>query len=299
MALENETAATLDVVAKKLDELSKAVSEKKSKDSWDIAGVVSQIVSAVFLGAVGLWWNQHTQVQLAKLSASTQAQLADLAQKTSNESLEDGRRDRLLKYLEEVADAHGDDEKRRLLIASSELAIPDQADVVAKYYAAIDPTDQVRLAAIEVLGEQRDRNALYSIIQTGRLPDTDAAKKALGEHDQEVRLRMSDIDDDGKAFVNGVEVARTSRDSGWVDVTQYAHGGKNDILFRLFNGPAGGYGGRFQVLAGGNIYDSGSIAKNQCPCNAEAMDISLSILRDQKNKITGLSAANVVFLPIP
>jgi hypothetical protein len=298
MAPENETPTTLEAIGKKLDELSKTVSEKKRKDGWDVAGVVSQILSALLLGAVGLWWNQHTQVQLATLSAKTQAQLADLAQKTSNESLEDGRRDRLLKYLEEVADAHGDDEKRRLLIASSELAIPDQADVVAKYYAGIDPIDQVRLAAIQVLGEQRDKSALYSIIQTGRLPDADAARKALGEHDQEIRLRMSDIDDDGKAFVNGVQVAHTSRDSGWVDVTQYAHSGKNDILFRLFNGPAGGYGGRFQVLAGGTVYDSGSIAKDQCPCNAEAMDISLSVLRDQKKNITSLSDANVVFLPI-
>jgi hypothetical protein len=170
--------------------------------------------------------------------------------------------------------------------------------VIAKYYAAIDPADQVRLAAIEVLGEQRDKDALYSIIQTGRLPDADAAKNALGEHNQDVRLRMSDIDDDGKAFVNGTEIAHTSRDSGWVDVTQYARGSKSDILFRLFNGPAGGYGGRFQVLAGGIVYDSGSIAKNQCPCNAEAMDISLSVLRDQKNNITGLSTAKVVFLPI-
>ena len=298
MASKSETPATLDDVAKKLDELSEALSRKKSKDGWDIAGVVSQILSALFLGGVGLWWNQHTQVQLARLSASTQQQLADLAQKTSNANLEDGRRDRLLKYLEEVADAHADDEKRRLLIASSELAIPDQADVVAKYYSVVDPNDQVRLAAIEVLGEQRDKNALYSIIQAGRLPDADAAKKALGEHNQDVRIRMSDIDDDGRAYFNGVEVTRTSRDSGWIDVTQYARADKNEILFRLFNGPAGGYGGRFQVLAGGAVYDSGSIAKNQCPCNAEAMDISISVLRDGKRNITGLTTAKIVYLPI-
>jgi hypothetical protein len=119
-------------ILENLVEIKKEVKAKK-RDVWDIAALASQFVSVVLLGLAGVALNYYTnvhQTQLNDANARTQTTMAKQA--------------RLLDYLKAIADAHADEEKRAKLVASAELAIPDDAAVIAKYYAVNDQSDAVR-----------------------------------------------------------------------------------------------------------------------------------------------------------
>jgi hypothetical protein len=198
----------------------------------------------------------------------------------------------LLDYLKAIADAHSDDDKRARLVASAGLAIPDDAGIIAKYYAVKDQSDKVREAAIDVLAEQHEDGALTTIASSGRLPDADHAKQKLGVVVKNIRVRLSDIDDFGKVVVNGKEVLNQSgHDSAWEDVTSAFHSGSNEVVFTLRNGPFGGFSRRFQLIAGCLVYDSGTLRSNSCPRNAPAFEIRLQVqvsTMGQVEKITGM-----------
>jgi hypothetical protein len=261
-----ELGAAIRPILDSLEQVKKDLSSRK-RDKWDAMGLIAQFVSAVFLGGASVAMTYYTQVYLGALSA--QVAVGQLKNSQNQLSLE---------FLKAVADAHNDPGGRAAFIAASVIAIPDQAALVARYYAVADGSDQVREAAIKVLGQQQARADLQTIIDSGRLPDLDLARTALGEAVRNVRMRISEVDDVASANVNGEEVLRATfgQDSGWHEVTQKFKPGKNEVIFKLEN-VSGGYGVRFQLLGGGQRYDSGSIAANGCPCNAPVLEIRFQV----------------------
>ena len=112
--------------------------------------------------------------------------------------------------------------------------------------------------------------------------------------------RLSDIDDDGYLSVNGTMVAEahTSKnppgtDTQWVDVTNNLIKGKNLLEFKLHNGNLGGWGGRLQISAGDLQYDSTTLTKNACPCDADVLKISVSIVVGNDGTIEQIEAQPV------
>jgi hypothetical protein len=277
---DGEFATLLDQVV----EIKKEVKAKK-RDVWDVAALVSQFVSAVLLGLAGFALNYYTNIHQAQFNdanARTQTTMAKQA--------------RLLDYLKAIADAHSDDDKRARLVASAGLAIPDDAAIIAKYYAAKDQSDEVREAAIDVLAEQHEDGALTTIASSGRLPDADHARQKLGEVVKNIRVRLSDIDDIGKLVVNAREVlAQPGHDSAWEDVTSAFHPGSNEVVFILINGPYGGFSGRFQLIAGSLVYDSGTVRSNSCPCDAPAFEIRLQVQVSTKGQVEKITSTPVKF----
>jgi len=271
-------------VLENLVEIKKELKAKK-RDVWDIAALASQFVSAVLLGLAGFVLNYYTNIHQAEFNdanARTQTTMAKQA--------------RLLDYLKAIADAHGDDDKRAKLVASAELAIPDDAAVIAKYYAVKDQSDAVREAAIDVLAERHEDGTLTTIASSGRLPDADHARQKLGEIVKNIRVRLSDIDDIGKLAVNGKEILnQPGHESPWEDVTSAFHAGSNEVVFTLINGPYGGFSGRFQLIAGSLVYDSGTIHSNSCPCDNPAFEIRLQIQVGAKSQVEKISSAPVKF----
>jgi hypothetical protein len=69
-------------------------------------------------------------------------------------------------------------------------------------------------------------------------------------------------------------------DSGWIDITNklkinniHEAADINRLEFLVINSPCGGFGGRFQISAGTEQYDTGSYANPNCPCNKAAFTI--------------------------
>ena len=114
---------------------------------------------------------------------------------------------------------------------------------------------------------------------------------ALGVKVKELLVRLSDIDDDGHLTVNGIQAVEVSygNDSGWVDITKNLKAGRNSVEFRLHNGPLGGWSGRLQMSAGEFQYDSTTLSKNACPCNADVFRISVGVVIGQDGTIKDLS----------
>lgn len=182
-----------------------------------------------------------------------------------------------------------DPEARAALVYGLDTNVPpDLAVPVAIHYAIpagspADATEQPVIdAAVRVLGRLKEsgRRALLNIRQQNELPDSDIAGAILGDQTK-VRVRISGVDDFADLSVNGVPVGSRltfGQDSGWLDITSdLSRSSPNALKMLITNGPAGGFGGRLQISAGTDQYDSGAIDQNRCPCNAPAFDIESTI----------------------
>jgi hypothetical protein len=279
-----------------LDQLEKIRADleaKKKRDGWEILGLLSQFISAVVLGAVSLW----VTTRLGELNAGFTKSQIEMTASSARIQTEMARQNRLLDYLKVIADASTDEKKRGVLITSAQLAIPDQAGVIAKYYAFNDASEIVRLAAIKALGAEHDKVTLEFIAANGEVREATEARVQLGEVIKDIRLRISDIDDIGTVYVNEQKLIdlQYQVDSGWHDLTSYFHEGDNNVTFKLVNGPYGGFSGRLQVNAGGTMYDSGRIGQNSCPCNAPAFEIQLTITVGKDKQIQKVSNAKITY----
>ncbi len=117
---------------------------------------------------------------------------------------------------------------------------------------------------------------------------------------QLVQLRLSNVDDIGRAFVNGQQVSEIicsentcTNDTGWIDVTNRMKPGRNIVIFNLDNGQYGGWRYRFQLSAAGKKYDSGIVGRNACPCNAPVLKLEIEILVSKDGTIESISEPEI------
>jgi pimeloyl-ACP methyl ester carboxylesterase len=182
-----------------------------------------------------------------------------------------------------------DPEARAALVEGLDIAVPpSMAVTTAMHYAAakdwsVSPQEKAVFdAAIRVLKRLKvpGHQALLDIQHGNSMPDADIAAAILGAK-AKVNVRVSSIDDFGDLTINGILTVKRfgfQQDSGWLDVTsKLALDQVNDLKLMITNGPAGGFGGRLQISAGTEQYDSGIIAQNRCPCDAPAFDIDSKI----------------------
>lgn len=254
------------------------------KDRWDKASVVAQFLSGAVIAIIGLiisYYVSHAQQDITK-----RQQFSD--------------------YLKLIVDANKDDERRATLITSLDLAVPDHAFRIAAYYVFVDKAPKVREAAIELLGKfaevgpwRREAVEVLDRVVSGEvLPDRQLATVALKlPAVKEALVRISDIDDLGRLFVNGTKITevRFANDSGWVDITPHLKFGENLVDFFLDNGPAGGWSGRLQVSAGAHQYDSTTLARDACPCNAPVFHIKVGVVVAEDRTIKKLVPRNVEY----
>jgi hypothetical protein len=116
--------------------------------------------------------------------------------------------------------------------------------------------------------------SLKEMIQTDDFQKNEVIKGILGER-TEVYIRASGIDDFGDLTLNGQPLfpeLKFGEDSGWVLITHKLKS-NNDLVFLVANGPYGGFGGRLQISAGLQQYDTGPYANPNCPCNKKAFTI--------------------------
>jgi len=131
--------------------------------------------------------------------------------------------------------------------------------------------------AIQVLNRlKRDGvNKLKQMSRAEVMPEKQIARALLGEPTR-VWVRISGIDDWGDLSLNGKHVVPRlafQQDSGWIDITKNLKAGDNFIEFIVSNGDSGGFGGRLQISAGLQQYDSGLYLKRTCPCSKPAFKI--------------------------
>jgi hypothetical protein len=278
------------LVLERIDELKKAVTAKK-KDFWDILALVSQFTSTVILGVAAVLINNNFQV---KSFSTAQSQLT-----VNQTELQIKKQEQFVGYIRALADADDAGRKREMLIFNAPVAVPDQAKRLAQFYLSGENPENQRLAAIRALGELHENALLTEVTRSDATPAViEEAKKQLGIVLKNIRVRVSDIDDFGKVIVNGKEVLSVigSEDSGWKDITANFIPGKNVLVFKLINGPYGGYSGRFRLAAAGApLYDSGKIARDACPCNGPVFDITSEIELDGDGKIKSVSNAKFTY----
>ncbi|MGH9747638.1 MAG: hypothetical protein ACRD59_16200 [Candidatus Acidiferrales bacterium] len=288
------------VILEKLDELKGLVTAKK-KDFWDVLALVSQFTSTVILGVATVLINNKVQ-HANEQASSAQIRLQEASWNTSQGQLTVNQTELLIKkqeqfaeYLRGLADADDTGSKKATLIVHAPIAVPDQAKRLAQFYLSGPYPENLHIAAIRALGELHENALLKDAALRSLTPaESDEIKKQLGIVLKNIRVRVSDIDDFGKVIVNGVEILSVSgtEDSGWRDITSNFQPGKNTLIFRLINGPYGGYSGRFRLMAaGGREYDSGKIARDACPCNGPVFDISSEIDLESDGKIKSVSDA--------
>jgi hypothetical protein len=260
---------------------------KGTKDRWDKAGVIAQFLSGAVIAAIGLI-----------ISYSVNSAQQDITKQIGSAQIEVSKRQQFSDYLKLITDATKDDERRATLIANLDLAVPDHAIRIAAHYAFSDNSPKVRREAIQMLGKFADGRPVLTRISGGSvLPESHLAEIALGQQVKEVRARISDIDDFGRLLVNDTVVAevRFGNDSGWINLTSHLKPGENRIDFFLDNGPHGGWSGRLQVSAGEHQYDSTTLTKNACPCNAPVFQIRVLVVVGKDGKIDSLAAKQPVY----
>jgi hypothetical protein len=191
-------------------------------------------------------------------------------------------------YISWIA-SQSDPGARASMIDGLDIAVPPaQAVRTAMQYAVpknwlVDPSEKpVFDAAIRVLKRMKEpgREALMEIRQGTAMPAADIAGAILGDSAR-VWVRISLVDDFADLSVNGIPIGRRltfGQDSGWLDVTGNFMPDKiNNLKLLITNGPAGGSGGKLQISAGTEQYDSGLIYLDRCPCDAPAFDIESKI----------------------
>lgn len=138
---------------------------------------------------------------------------------------------------------------------------------------------------------------------TGQPPSTTLAKPR-----QLVQLRLANVDDIGRAFVNGQQVSKIicsentcTNDTGWIDVTKKMKPGRNTISFHLDNGKYGGWKYRFQLSAGNHKYDSGTVGRDACPCNAPVLKLQMEVLVNNDGDVESISKPDITYFtePVP
>ena len=276
----------------KLAELQLAIArleghKERAKDRWDKAGVIAQFLSGAVIAVVGLIITYH-------LNKAQQ----DITKQIGSSQLEVSKRQQFSDYLKLIVEANKDDERRATLITALDVAVPDHAIRIASHYVVADKSPEVRKAAIELLGKFADGRPVLDRVASGSvLPDRQLAELALGRQVKEVRARISDIDDFGRLVVNDSKVAevRIGNDSGWINVTPHLKVGENRIDFFLDNGPYGGWSGRLQISAGTHQYDSTTLAKNACPCDAPVFQIRVVVTVASDGTIQSLVPKDVVY----
>lgn len=267
-------------VEETLDRLERR-SDSAHKDGWDKAGVIAQFLSGTVIALVGVM-----------ISAAVQeGQRAD------------AERQQFAEYFDHIVEA-SDATKRASYMGALDVAISNPSDVVrvATSYAVSDPSQEVREEAIKILGRFPGGKTTLERIASGAIfPDRELARAALGQQGTELLVRLSDIDDDGYLFFNGVKVVEAhtggpGTDTGWVDISKNLRPGSNQLEFRLHNGIYGGWSGRIQISAGEFQYDSTTLARNACPCNADVLRIPIAVEVGKSNKIVRVEAQPVVYL---
>jgi hypothetical protein len=148
---------------------------------------------------------------------------------------------------------------------------------------AVLKDDQKVFSRAILLAEHLKSSASSQLVQlrdSQIMPDKEVARGILGGPVR-VFVRASSIDDFADMKLNGEPIGRRLtflEDSGWIDITGRLRVGNaqasvNELTFVIINGPAGGYGGRFQISAGVQQYDTGPYSVNACPCNKEAFRV--------------------------
>jgi hypothetical protein len=119
---------------------------------------------------------------------------------------------------------------------------------------------------------------------------------------QLVQLRLANIDDIGRAFVNDQQVSEIicsentcTNDTGWIDVTKKIRPGMNRIRFNLENGKYGGWKYRFQLSAGQQKYDTGIVSRDECPCNAPVLTLWIEVLVSNDGDIESVSQPHITY----
>lgn len=276
--VDNPTIIYLQQIHESIGNIEKRLTSS-TKDRWDKAGIIAQFLSGTVIALIGLLIS--SSVNNAQRASADRQQLVEY-----------------LKYIGEASDMT----RRAALIGALDLAIPKDAVRIASSYALNDPSQSVREQAIRVLAKfPNGKLVLERIARSSVFPDKQLAEMGLGYKVKELLIRLSDIDDDGHLMVNGSQVVEiglgkeSDNDSGWVDITKNLQIGRNSVEFRLHNGPFGGWSGRLQMSAGEFQYDSTTLLKNACPCNADAFQISVGVVIGKDGNIEEMSAEPPVY----
>lgn len=155
----------------------------------------------------------------------------------------------------------------------------DEKNLVAK--DKYDGNKLVFDTAMQVLNRLKKDGAdeLRRMSKTEIMPDREIARVLLGGPTR-VWVRVSGIDDWGDLNLNGKRVLPRlafQGDSGWIDITRNLEVGDNFIDFVVSNGDFGGFGGRLQISAGLQQYDTGLYLKRMCPCKKPAFELSAHV----------------------
>jgi hypothetical protein len=299
MAIEEE----LVVLKEKVNELSARIQEvsgqAKPRDNWDKIAIITQVLSSVILGALGILFTFWI--------AQMQNNVATLQVKVTNAQVDIARQQRTAEYFRALVEA----EPQRVgsLINGVELVMPENALAIAQFYARHGTSDEARISALDLLGRLAEKNGLADERDKARLTleeisnnnqDTkigDHARLALGKPVKAVRIRLSNIDDRASISVNGKEeLVRELGSWPWVDISDKLSAGKdNRIVFKLINGEFGGWSGRFEIASTWHSYDSGLLADDKCPCNTTVMEIHVLVRLDADRKVVDLQKFKVQY----
>jgi hypothetical protein len=285
--------------------------DSKKKDGWDIAGIVAQVFSGSIIAGLGIAvaiyahsrdlgernaefkiTKTHDDAEFALSSQQNKDQIALAKARDKAESDLESRKN-FMDFLDRFSKA-GTQEQTELLEQMEMILTPAQAIRIAMANIhpayALEDKDQLERDSsrfnqvisfaehLKVEGEVAD--FLREVSQSNVIPDSEIARAILGEKTG-VFIRASEIDDFGDITLNGRPLLRQltfGEDSGWVPITDKlkinaATSDVNELKFLVTNSPFGGFGGRFQISAGLQQYDSGPYANPNCPCNKPAFMI--------------------------
>jgi hypothetical protein len=157
----------------------------------------------------------------------------------------------------------------------------------------LPPEDNTRLTRlndikklyIDVLGREADQSGLNSYFSSNQSLDAirqsmlnsaecrqgkggECKKRYSQSNTARYSIRISNIDDEGTCKVNGDNVKTVGfyQDSGWVDITNKLHSGKNEIKFKVLE-KGGGYAYHFGVQKNGTTIwqeKCGEVGKKGC-----------------------------------
>jgi hypothetical protein len=292
IAESTDLPAKLETILAKLQDPT----SNKKKDGWDKATTIAQIFSGTIIAVltVVVAWYAHAK----DISEKT----AELAITTAHADAESDLEEK--KYFMEFLDQLDKGEPRaqdRLLDQMEYLLPPEQAVRVAmgdlhppfamenKDQYAMDSLrfNHLTLYAKHIAQNKPVADFLREVSQSDVIPDREIARALLGEKTN-VYFRASEIDDFGDVTLNGVPLIDQltfGGDSGWIRISDKllkVGGGNsptesNKLVFLITNGPAGGFGGRFQVSAGLQQYDTGPYTNPGCPCNKPALKFTIDL----------------------
>ena len=259
----------------------------KEKDGWDIAAILSQIVSGSVIAVVGI-------LVTVKIGQATAAQGKATLEATNRQIASD--------FLSKLTENSG--QARANLLNTIDIAMPvDTAMAMSVRFAGpVTETSSIERdevkendkaeqenadahsAALRALGRLKGKNGstLEQIVETGNFPDADIAAGVLG-HTTTPYLRLSEVDDEAHIFFNKKELKTYffGADSGWFPLTPYLMKGSNDLDIKVSNGPKGGSGVRLQLRLGTEQYDR-RVECKQCANNEESFELHSNIQMDDQ-----------------